>query len=119
MLFVKLQRIEEMNKPVTVLAPIKLANGKCEADLLAASTRFQNEFVSSEPGIIRRELVRKSDGTYLDIIQFRSEEEAMAVIDKEKESDACHAFFSVMDLGAEDESGNIEFYPSLETYVAR
>ncbi len=105
-----------MAKPVTVLAPIKLAAGKTETDLLSASARFQKEFVDSEPGIIRRELVRTGEGTYLDIVQFRSEEDAMTVVEKEKESLACHAFFSVMDLGAESESGSIDFYPSLATY---
>ncbi len=108
-----------MASPVTVLAPIKLAASKTEADLLAASARFQKEFVNSEPGIIRRELVRKSDGTYLDIVQFRSKEDAMTVIEKEKESIACHAFFSVMDLGSEDESGSIDFYQSLTTYTSK
>ena len=108
-----------MANPVTVLAPIKLATGKTEADLLAASARFQKEFVNSEPGIIRRELVRKSDGTYLDIVQFRSKEDAMTVIEKEKESVVCHAFFSVMDLGSEDESGSIDFYQSLATYISK
>ena len=108
-----------MANPVTVLAPIKLAAGKTEADILTASAMFQKEFVDSQPGILRRELVRKSDGTYLDIVQFRSMEDAMAVMEKEKESAACHAFFSVMDLGAEDESGNFEFYQSLETYDSK
>ena len=48
-----------MKTPITVLAPIKLATGKTEADLLAASDRFQEEFVSNQPGVLRRELVRK------------------------------------------------------------
>ena len=32
---------------ITVLAPIKLAVGKTEADLLAASDRFQKEFANA------------------------------------------------------------------------
>ena len=105
-----------MTNPITVLAPIKLAAGKTEADLLAASDRFQKEFADAQPGLIRRELVRTGDGKYLDIVQFRSLEDAKAIIEKEKESAACHAFFSVMDLDAADASGNIDFYPSLATY---
>jgi len=101
--------------PVTVLAPIKLAADKTEAELLAASERFQNEFVAHQPGVIRRELIRKGDGHYLDIVQFRSAEDAEDIIQKEKESAVCHAFFVVMDLTDMDDS-NIEFYPSLATY---
>lgn len=105
-----------MNNPVTVFAPIKLAAGKSEADLLAASAIFQREFVDSQPGVLRRELVRKGDGTYLDIVRFRSKKDAVIVMEREKESDACHAFFSVMDMGIEDSSDDIDFCESLETY---
>ena len=105
-----------MTNPITVLAPIKLATGKTETDLLAASDRFQKEFADAEPGLLRRELVRTGDGKYLDIVQFRNIEDAKAIIEKEKESAACHAFFSVMDLDAADADGSVDFYPSLATY---
>lgn len=105
-----------MTHPVTVLAPIKLAAGKSETDLLAASARFQQEFVNAQPGILRRELVRKSDGTYLDIVQFRSTEDAMVVMEAEKDSTVCHVFFSIMEMDDGSESADIEFYESLETY---
>ncbi len=107
-----------MTNPITVIASIKLAAGKTEADLLAASDRFQKEFANDQPGLIRRELVRKSDGDYLDIVQFRSMEDADAIIEKEKESASCHAFFSVMDMDMEsmDASDGVEFYQSLATY---
>lgn len=108
-----------MTKPVTLLAPIKLAEGKTEADLLAASRQFQEDFVAKQAGLLRRELIHIRDREYLDIIQFRSEEDAKDVIEKEKQSPACHAFFSVMDMSAEsaDAAESIEFYPSLVTYV--
>lgn len=102
-----------MTAPITVLAPIKLAKGKSEADLIKASDKFQDEFVSKYSGVIRRELIRKNDGEYLDIVQFRSKEDAEEIIEKEKESPACHAFFSVMDM---DGDSGIDFYPSLATY---
>lgn len=105
-----------MTNPITVLAPIKLSAGKTEVDLLAASDRFQKEFADAQPGLIRRELVRTGDGEYLDIVQFRSMEDAEAIIEKEKESAACHAFFSVMNMDAADASGSVKFYPSLATY---
>ena len=43
-------------------------------------------------------------------------EDAMAIIEKEKESAACHAFFAVMDMQATDVSDSIDFYQSLVTY---
>ncbi len=102
--------------PVTVLAPIKLANGKTEADLQAASKIFQEEFVAHEPGVLRRELVRKPDGTYLDIVQFRSHEDYVDVVKKEMDSPACAAFFAVMDLSDFDPNAEMDVHVSLETH---
>jgi len=105
-----------MTNPVTLLAPIKLAPECSEADLIVASDRFQQEFVMQQPGIIRRELVRKSHGEYLDIVQFRSQSDAEEVIGAEKTSEACHAFFAVMDMQDFDESQTLPFYDSIATY---
>jgi hypothetical protein len=103
-----------MNQPLTILAPIKLAAEKTEADLLAASEHFQNEFVSQQPGVLRRELIRTGEGQYMDIIQFRSKEDLQKVMEEEAKSPVCREFFSVMDLSGADE--DIESYPSLATY---
>lgn len=105
-----------MTNPITLLAPIKLATGKTEADLLATSDRFQKEFANDQPGLIRRELIRTGEGEYLDIVQFRSMEDAEAIIEKEKESTACRAFFSVINMDTADTSDSVKFYQSLATY---
>ncbi len=98
---------------VTIFAPIKLAEGKTEADLLAASAIFQTEFVAHEPGVLRREIVRDPNGGYIDIVQFRSAEDVADIMKKEMESPVCRDFFSVMDIAAEPE---IELYPVLASY---
>lgn len=102
-----------MNKTITVFAPIRLAQGKTEADLLAASDNFERGFASAQPGVLRRELVRKSDGTYLDIVQFRSREDMDVVMKLEMESEVCHAYFAVMDMSAE---ADLDIVTSLATY---
>ncbi len=104
-----------MTTPVTVLVPIKIAEGKTETDLLKASDRFHQEFVRHQPGVLRRELIRTPEGEYIDIVQFRSTEDAHDVMAKEQDSEACHAFFSIMELGDMNEEEMV-FYPSLATY---
>lgn len=105
-----------MSNPVTILAPIKLAAGKTEADLLAASEKFQSEFVSKEPGVLRRELVRSPDGNYLDIVQFRSEADVADITEKEKQSAVCGAFFALMDFDDMDMDAEMEVHHTLATY---
>lgn len=105
-----------MSDPITVLAPIKLASGKTETDLLEASNRFQEKFVSRQQGVLRRELVRTAEGEYLDIVQFRSMDDAEKVIEAERTSPDCMEFFSVMDLSEADMDAEMPMYRSLATY---
>jgi hypothetical protein len=100
---------------ITVLASIKLAEGKTKADLLTAPGIFEKEFVSKEAGVVRRELVRKGDNEYIDIVQFRSMKNMEEVMEKEKTKSACHDLFAVMDLENMDDS-QIAVYPSIATY---
>lgn len=104
-----------MTTAITVLASIKLAVGKTESDLLIASDIFEKEFVSKEAGVVRRELVRKNNNEYIDIVQFRSTKDMEEVMEKEKSSPACRDFFSVMDLENMDDSP-VVVYPSIATY---
>ena len=108
-----------MKNAVIVLAPIKLAAGKTEDDLLVASNVFQKDFVDHEPGVLRRELIQISETEYMDIIQFKSEQDALQVMEKEQNSSVCHAFFAVMDLGESDGAEDIVFHRSLATYEKR
>ena len=104
-----------MTTAITVLASIKLAAGRTEADLLVASDIFEREFVSKEAGIVRRELVRKGDNEYIDIVQFRNKKDMEEVMEKEKTNTACHEFFSLMDLENMDES-QVVICTSIATY---
>ncbi len=104
-----------MDTPVTVIVPIKLAAGRTEEELLAGSQTFQDKFAGLEPGLIRREMVRTGDGTYLDIVQFRSRRDADEIIAKEMQSPVCREFFALIEM--EDSSSEITFHPSLATYI--
>lgn len=105
-----------MTNPVTILAPIKLAKGKNETDLILASDLFQKNFVNEQKGVLRRELVKTGEGEYIDIVQFRSAEDAQDVMKRELESEACHAFFEIMDMEGVDDS-EIKLLPSIMTYT--
>lgn len=107
-----------MNKHVTFIAPIKLAAGTTEEQFLQASQRFQDEFVAHEPGVLRRELIRKGDGLFADIVLFRSVEDAEQVMEKERESEVCGKFFSLMDMSGESGHTPSEMgpFPSLAVY---
>ncbi|EAQ63207.1 hypothetical protein MED121_01265 [Marinomonas sp. MED121] len=107
-----------MSNPVTILAPIKLAQGVTEAELLVASDTFQKEFVDHEACILRRELVKKSDTEYLDIVQFSDEQSVYQIMEKEQNHPVCQAFFALMSFSEEELASPLPIYQSLTTHTA-
>jgi len=104
-----------MQHAVTVIADFKLAPGKTEQELIAASDQFQQAFVNQQSGVLRRELIKTGEGCYTDIVQFRSREDAEQVMAAETTSEHCLDFFSVMDMSDMDDK--VSYYPSLATYT--
>ena len=98
------------------LATINLADGKTEADLIEASKIFQSEFLDHQPGFIRRELVRKSEGKYIDIVHWRSQEDMNNVMQVIESSPAVQAYFSVMEFDPESPNNGVEHYSSVAVY---
>ena len=80
-----------------VIAPGRLKPGIDEATMLAASDRFQHEFVVHHPGVLRRVLVADGSGGYADIVQFADERSIAEVMAAEQSSDVCHQFMGLWD----------------------
>jgi hypothetical protein len=79
-----------------MLAPIHLQDGVDEGALLRASDAFQANFVSKQAGIIKRVLLRNRDGSYADLVFFKSKEAADEVCQAEATSPECLEFFKIM-----------------------
>jgi len=94
------------------LAPFGLKTGVSEDALLGASDRFEEEFVSKQDGIIKRILVKDGEGGgYTDIVFFRDLQSIDKVVEAERYSDVCAAFFSIM-----DGDGSHRVYEVLKSY---
>lgn len=106
-----------MMTAITVeMAKINLAVGKSEAELVAASEQFQREFLSRQPGFLRRELLRLDEGNYLDLIHWRSAADASAVMEYAMESPQCQAYFAVMAMDTDKPDEGVARYTSLAVY---
>lgn len=99
-----------MGSQVIEIAKIKLAADIGEDELIAASDRFQSEFLSRQPGYLGRDLVRLEQGEYADIIRWEGSEAAEAVLKKLSGSPACRDYFAIMD------AGGIGLHPVLSSY---
>lgn len=108
-----------MTHSVLELASITLAEGSTEADLLAASTHFQTAFLDHQPGFLRRDLVRKGDGSFLDVVLWESRADADAVMEQAQGSEAVGQYFSHMVFDPEAMEEGVEHCTLLGSYAAK
>lgn len=107
-----------MSDRVIELASIKLAEGKTEEQLISASKTFQDQFLHTQDGFIRRDLVRKGDGTFMDIILWESRAHADAVLENAQNSLAVGQFFSLMDFDPEKMEEGVEHCVLMQSFSA-
>lgn len=107
-----------MTQIIVELAQIKLADGKTEQDLTAASNVFQKNFLNGQDGFVSRNLVRRTDGTYLDIIHWENREKADAVFARAQTSEAAVQYFSVMSFDAESDEPGVEHCAIVSSFSA-
>ena len=97
-----------MVQKIIELAQIRLAEGKTEQDLLEASEAFQSEFLNGQDGFLGRDMVRRKDGTYLDVIRWESQALADAVFERAQESETAGQYFSMMAFDPDNMEEGVE-----------
>lgn len=107
-----------MTDTVLEMANITLAPGKSEADLLAASEVFQRDFLNRQDGFLRRDMVRKADGEYLDVILWENRAKADAVFEKAQSSEAAGQYFAQMHFDPDAMDDAVQHYAVLGSFTA-
>jgi hypothetical protein len=104
-----------MKSTIVELARFKLRDSRSEADLLAASKVFQEEFLKGRDGFVSRELVKFGGRAYGDLVHWRDRQTADKVMQEAATSEVCSAYFAVMEPEADPAAG-ISLMESLEVY---
>lgn len=84
-----------------VLATATLRDGVTEEAMLAASERFEREFVRQHDGILDRILVTDGNGTYTDVVVFRDQQAIEEVMAAEQSSPVCGELMSLLEMAGE------------------
>jgi len=106
-----------MTEQVLEIAYIHLAADSTEADLLAASDSFQQYFLSQQDGLIRRDMARKRDGIYVDVIVWQSRAHADAVFERAQSSEIAGQYFGHMQFDPENLEEGIEHHTLLKSFA--
>ncbi len=98
-------------------APFVLKEGIDETTLLQASEALQSEFLSRQPGFVKRELLRADERHWVDMVYWensRAIEEAMKSV---AESPACYRYFQLMVGADHDNPGSgVSLFQQVKTY---
>lgn len=73
--------------------------------LIRAADAVNEQFLAKQKGFIRRELVKKSEYEYADIVYWKSLEDAKIAGFKVETCNVCLEYFSSMDMKASAKSG--------------
>lgn len=87
-------------------APYVLAQGVSEKQLMIAAERVQVEFVAKQKGVISRQLVKKNNLEFADIIHWQSKADVFAAAEKVNACGVCKEYFRLMDMTAEIHTGS-------------
>ena len=98
-------------------APFVKAAGITDQQLIAAADKVNSEFLASQPGFIKRELIKKNEAEYADIVYWRSQEDAISAGNKVSNSPVCGEYFQLMNMAASGSAGaGFSHYNILKTW---
>jgi hypothetical protein len=83
--------------PVIEIVKLKPARGVTEQEFLAASDRFEEDYMRKRPGFIRRTLLRGDDGTWAVLVDWDTVANAQASMDAFPNDPASAPFNAVID----------------------
>src|SRR5688500_9971905 len=86
-----------MSPMVVEMAQFKAKSGVTDAQLLAASQKAQEGFLSKCTGFLGREILKAKDGSWLDVVHFESLEDAQAAAQQFSEHPSTKAFEQLID----------------------
>jgi hypothetical protein len=107
-----------MSEIVVELAPFTLAEGADETALMHASEALQSGFLSTQPGFIRRDLLKGPDRQWIDLVYWESREAAERAMANAANSPVCFQYFQLM-AGVEhsDPGGGVSLLGLRRTYT--
>jgi hypothetical protein len=88
--------IAAMTRTVLEWAPLRVRPGVTEEQLLAAAALLQSGFISRQFGFLKRKLVRRRDGSYVDLVLWATAEAAEQAMHHAEANDTCRAYFALL-----------------------
>lgn len=89
--------MHEQETPVTEWAPFSLKPDVTEEQFLSASRELQEGFLEQSDGFLRRELLKRSDREFVDLLRWSSRHHLEAAMSSAMNHPSCRKYFELME----------------------
>jgi len=98
-------------------APFIKAVDISDSVLIHTADKVTSGFLTHQAGFIKRELVKKSDSEYADIIHWNTKSDATAAANKVETCTVCAEYFELMNISESDAAGaGFSYFSVLKTW---
>lgn len=103
------------DRPTIEWAPFEIPKHVSEETLMNSADILEQEFLLRQPGYIRRELLKQDDNHWVDLVYWRSPQDAAMAAKAANESDVCYQYFSLM-VGVENAETGISHLTQMKVW---
>ncbi len=86
-------------------APFIKAGNVTDKQLITAASAVNSDFLVKQEGFIKRELIKKNDYEYADVIYWATKTDAITAGEKISSCDKCNDYFKLMKMGVKAGEG--------------
>ena len=105
--FFKIQTSDDAES-VVEWAPFELKDGVNENELRSISDQLQKEFLAIQKGFVKRELLKKGERQWVDLVYWETSEDADNAMSHSQQSTVCASYFELMEMSdSVDASQNV------------
>ena len=98
-------------------APYIKSSNVTDVELIKIADKLNLEFLSLQKGFIKRELIKKSETEYADIIHWDTQADAISAGGKAETCAVCAEYFKLMDAEASSSAGaGFSYYSILKSW---
>jgi hypothetical protein len=102
--------------PIIEWAPFEVKSNVSDEKIIRAAQAVEVGFLAKQSGYIKRSLLKGSNNQWVDIVYWKSENEAQSAAAKAMESSICFEYFALMKQSEHSEVSNVQHYSIVKSW---
>lgn len=104
------------NEVTVEWAPFVIKDGVTNEHLIRAAQNVEENFLKNQKGYIKRALLKGKEGGWVDIVYWKSEEDAKKAATAAYTSPICFDYFALMKGAEQSEVSNVQHFQVIKSW---